>query len=66
MHKASQAELEKDKKNKKDAYDALKIAKEKVQLRELEMKMVKAEYTFDRNKLIFLSQRTGELTLENW
>ena len=28
------------------------------------MKMVKAEYTFDRNKLIFLSQRTGELTLE--
>lgn len=55
LHKASQAELEKDKKNKKDAYDALKIAKEKVQLRELEMKMVKAEYTFDqfRSLMIF-------------
>ena len=61
MHKASKAELEKDKKNKEDACDALQIAKEKVQLRELEMKIVKAEYTFDRNKLIFSFTADGRI-----
>lgn len=39
----------------------MKIAKEKVQLRELEMKMVKAEYTFDRNKLIFSFTADGRI-----
>ncbi|MFZ4460589.1 regulatory iron-sulfur-containing complex subunit RicT, partial [Enterococcus gallinarum] len=59
--KASKAELEKDKKNKEDARDALQIAKEKVQLRELEMKIIKAEYTFDRNKLIFSFTADGRI-----
>ena len=45
LHKASKAEL----------------AKEKVQLRELEMKIVKAEYTFDRNKLIFSFTADGRI-----
>lgn len=61
LHKASKAELEKDKKNKEDARDALQIAKEKVQLRELEMKIIKAEYTFDRNKLIFSFTADGRI-----
>ena len=52
---------EKDKKNKEDARDALQIAKEKVQLRELEMKIIKAEYTFDRNKLIFSFTADGRI-----
>ena len=51
LHKASKAELEKDKKNKEDARDALQIAKEKVQLRELEMKIIKAEARSFTNSL---------------
>ena len=40
-------------KNKADSKEAIKIAKEKIQKRNLSMKLVDVEYTFDRNKIIF-------------
>ena len=40
-------------KNKADSKEALGIAKEKILKRELNMKLVDVEYTFDRNKIIF-------------
>lgn len=40
-------------KNRADSKEAIKIAKEKIAKRELSMKLVDVEYTFDRNKIIF-------------
>ncbi len=39
--------------NRNRAYEAMRIFKEKVSTHKLQMKLVDAEYTFDRNKLIF-------------
>ncbi|WP_165003019.1 MULTISPECIES: stage 0 sporulation family protein [unclassified Enterococcus] len=61
LHKAAPAEMEKHKKNEKDAQAALKIAKEKVRNHRLEMKIVKVEYTFDRSKLIFSFTADGRI-----
>ena len=40
-------------KNKSDSAEAIKIAREKIEKRNLSMKLVDVEYTFDRNKIIF-------------
>lgn len=40
-------------KNRADAKEAITIAREKIKARELDMKLVDVEYTFDRNKIIF-------------
>ena len=40
-------------KNKADGAEAIKLAREKIQKRNLTMKLVDVEYTFDRNKIIF-------------
>jgi cell fate regulator YaaT (PSP1 superfamily) len=47
--------------NKQDAKDAMQIFKEKVATHDLEMKLVDAEYTFDKNKLIFYFTAEGRV-----
>lgn len=47
--------------NRKAAKSALGICQEKIRNRELEMKLVDAEYTFDRNKIIFYFTADGRV-----
>ncbi len=47
--------------NKEQACKALEICKEKVTRHELDMKLVSAEYTFDRNKLLFYFTADGRI-----
>lgn len=47
--------------NRLRAKDAMKTFREKVSLHQLEMKLVDAEYTFDRNKLIFYFTAEGRV-----
>jgi cell fate regulator YaaT (PSP1 superfamily) len=61
LHKATEVEIEKSKKNRIDAKKALIVAKEKVKKRQLEMKFVQAEYTLDRSKLIFSFTADGRI-----
>lgn len=61
LRKATEEELEKNRKNKLDAKKALVIAKEKVAKHQLEMKLIKVEYTLDRSKLIFTFTADGRI-----
>ncbi|MCL6454531.1 MAG: stage 0 sporulation family protein [Alicyclobacillus sp.] len=47
--------------NARRAQEATKVFREKVQRHQLEMKLVDAEYTFDRNKLIFYFTADGRV-----
>jgi cell fate regulator YaaT (PSP1 superfamily) len=47
--------------NRKDALFALGICHEKISLHGLEMKLIDAEYTFDRNKVIFYFTADGRV-----
>ncbi|MBX6354116.1 MAG: stage 0 sporulation family protein [Thermoflavifilum sp.] len=47
--------------NKRRAREAMKVFREKVAHHKLEMKLVDAEYTFDRNKLIFYFTAEGRV-----
>lgn len=47
--------------NKEKAKEAIEICKQKIQDRELEMKLVNAEYTFDNNKLLFYFTADGRI-----
>lgn len=53
LHKATKEELSQDMKNGMDAQKALKIGKQKVDEYRIDMRLVDAEYTFERNKIIF-------------
>lgn len=61
IRKATAKDLERDQKNQEDAKEAFQIAKEKVFNHQLEMKVIKAEYTFDRNKIIFCFTADGRI-----
>lgn len=61
IRKATAKDLERDQKNQEDAKEAFQIAKEKVFKHQLEMKVIKAEYTFDRNKIIFCFTADGRI-----
>ena len=50
---ATEADIAKIKKDEIRAKDAIKIAAEKVQARNIKMKIIDAEYTFDNGKLVF-------------
>jgi len=56
---------EKDKKqveeNKEKAKEAFKICLEKIKKHKLEMKLIEAEYTFDKNKLLFYFTADGRI-----
>ena len=58
---ATEKELKKYNQNQIDAKEAFKIAKEKIIKHQLEMKLVDAEYTFDRSKIIFSFTADGRI-----
>ncbi|MEG0285368.1 MULTISPECIES: stage 0 sporulation family protein [Vagococcus] len=58
---ATEKELKKYHQNQIDAKEAFKIAKEKIIKHQLEMKLVDAEYTFDRSKIIFSFTADGRI-----
>lgn len=61
LYKASEKDLEKEQKNLNDASEALTVAKEKIRAHELEMKLIRVEYTFDRSKMIFYFTADGRI-----
>lgn len=58
---ATQDDKDQMEKNRIAANDALSICAEKIQQHQLEMKLVDAEYTFDRNKVIFYFTADGRV-----
>lgn len=58
---ASEADAKTVDDNRRRAKDAMHTFKEKVSIHNLEMKLVDAEYTFDRNKLIFYFTAEGRV-----
>jgi cell fate regulator YaaT (PSP1 superfamily) len=58
---ATAEDIERQAANKQSAASALQICAEKVRDHQLEMKLVDAEYTFDRNKLIFYFTADGRV-----
>ncbi|QIL46358.1 stage 0 sporulation family protein [Vagococcus coleopterorum] len=62
---ATVADIEKAAKNEEDAKEAFKIAKKKISQHELEMKLIHAEYAFDRSKLIFQFTADGRIDFRN-
>lgn len=53
IHVASAADLAKEAKNMADSKIAYDIAKEKIKVHKLSMKLIQVEYAFDRSKIIF-------------
>ena len=58
---ATDKELKKYQQNQEDAEKAFTIAKEKILKHQLEMKLVSAEYTFDRSKIVFCFTADGRI-----
>ncbi len=61
IRKATAEDLKKVEKNLQDKEHALKVIREKVGEMSLQMKLVDAEYTFDRSKLIFYFTAEGRV-----
>ena len=61
IRKATDKDVEQLKQNEKDKDHALDVIAEKVQKMNLSMKLVDAEYTFDRHKLIFYFTSSGRV-----
>lgn len=61
IRKATDDDVKKAEKNIEKEKEAMKICEEKIAKRELEMKLVGAEYTFDNNKLIFYFTADGRI-----
>ncbi|WP_028234183.1 PSP1 domain-containing protein [Pseudobutyrivibrio sp. MD2005] len=61
IRKATEEDVKKAEKNLEKEKEAMKICEEKIAKRELEMKLVGAEYTFDNNKLIFYFTADGRI-----
>lgn len=58
---ATEADLNKIRKDEQRAKDCIKIAAEKVAARNLKMKVIDAEYTFDNGKLVFYFTAAGRV-----
>jgi cell fate regulator YaaT (PSP1 superfamily) len=61
IRKATEEDAKKAEKNIEKEKEAMKICEEKIVKRELDMKLVGAEYTFDNNKLIFYFTADGRI-----
>lgn len=61
IRKATEEDAKKAEKNLRDKENALKVIREKVAEMQLAMKLVDAEYTFDRSKLIFYFTAEGRV-----
>lgn len=58
---ANEKDAKEEEKNRKKEKDAFKICLEKIAKHKLEMKLIDAEYTFDRNKLLFYFTADGRI-----
>lgn len=61
LRAATEKDQEQDKKNHEMEDEAYRICKKEIRDHNLEMKLVEAEYTFDRNKLIFYFTADGRV-----
>lgn len=61
MRKATSADEKQVQKNEDMKPEAIRLANEKIAKHNLNMKLVDAEYTFDRNKVIFYFTATGRV-----
>ena len=61
IRKATQADLDRLKKNQEKEPEAVRICNEKIAARGLEMKLINAEYTFDGSKIIFYFTAPGRV-----
>ena len=61
VRKATEKDLEVVKRNEEKKPETMKIAREKIQKHNLDMKLVDCEYTFDGNKLIFYFTADGRV-----
>ncbi len=61
MRVATPEDCEREKENRQKEKEAMVICQEKVHNRELEMKLIGCEYTFDRNKLLFYFTADGRV-----
>lgn len=61
LHKANAAEIETERKNLTDAEEAFRVAKVKIREHQLEMKLIRVEYTFDRSKMVFYFTADGRV-----
>ncbi len=58
---ATAEDVEQEKRNREKEKEAFKICLEKIKKRELEMKLIEAEYTFDNNKVLFYFTADGRI-----
>ena len=65
LRKATDGDLKQVENNRLKAKDALSICIQKIAERKLPMQMVKAEYTFDNSKVIFLFTADGRIDFRN-
>ena len=61
IRKATQADLDRLKKNEEKTPEAVRVCNEKIAARGLEMKLIDAEYTFDGSKIIFYFTAPGRI-----
>lgn len=61
IRKATAADLKREEENLQKAQEALELGKKKIREHELEMKLIKVEYTFDRSKMIFQFTADGRI-----
>ncbi len=58
---ATEKDMEQEEANRKKEKEAFKICLEKIKNRNLEMKLIDAEYTFDNNKVLFYFTADGRI-----
>lgn len=61
IRKATNDDIEREKRNREKEKDAYKICQEKIFKHGLEMKLINAEYTFDNNKVLFYFTADGRV-----
>ncbi len=61
MRKATEEDAKTEEKNREKEKEAFKICQEKIQKHQLEMKLIDAEYTFDKNKVLFYFTADGRI-----
>lgn len=61
IRRATQKDIEKEMKNRHEAEEALIIGKQKIRAHHLPMKLVKAEYTFERSKMLYYFTADGRV-----
>ena len=59
--KATEEDLVQEKENREKEKEAFTVCKEKIKKHELDMKLISAEYTFDRNKVLFYFTADGRV-----